>query len=106
MAPKSKFVGRLVALGLAAYFVSKVFVAVDKLQDGKTATSMSTLFEEHRLMPSFSICFRKKRWHYQYKLGVKVNGTEVEQGLNKSRQTLDILSYLNSFSSTLKCSQV
>ena len=87
MAPIFKAIGRLVALGLVAYFVSKVFAAVEKLQNEKTATSTSTLFEEHRLMPSFSICFRNKREYYQY------NGTEVDQGLNKSRQTLNILSF-------------
>ena len=72
----SKAVGRLVALGLVAYFVSKVIIAVDKLQHEKTAVSTTTHYEESRLMPSFSICFRNKKEHYQY------NGTEVELGLN------------------------
>ena len=72
----SKALGRLVALGLVAYFVSKVIIAVEKLQHEKTAVSMTTHYEESRLMPSFSIGFRNRKKHYQY------NGTEVELGLN------------------------
>ena len=72
----SKAVGRLVALALLAFFVSKVIIAVDKLQHEKIAISTSTHFEHSRLMPSISVCFRNKKEHYQY------NGTEVELGLN------------------------
>lgn len=76
----SKAVGRLIALGLVAYFVSKVIIAVGKLQHEKTGVSVTTHLEQSRLMPSFSICFRNNKEHYQY------NGTEVEMGLNTTRQ--------------------
>ena len=49
-------------------------------QDKKTAVSITTHYEESRLMPSFSLCFRNKKEHYQY------NGTGVEIGLNVTRQ--------------------
>ena len=99
----SKAVGRLVALGLVAFFVSKVIIAVGKLQNEKTGLSVTSHFERSRLMPSISICFRKKIWHYEYPncqchynattMSYKChyprcqeNGTGVELGLNVSRQ--------------------
>ena len=84
----SKAAGRLVALGLVAYFVSKVIHAVGKLQHEKTAVSITTHYEESRLMPSFSVCFRNRKEHYQY------NGTEVEMGLNVTRQVLCFVSHI------------
>ena len=77
--PTYKAVGRLVALGLVTYFLSRVFVAVGKLQNAKMGLSVTKHFEKSRLMPSFSICFRNKKEHYGY------NGSEVELGLNISR---------------------
>ena len=64
----SKAIGRLLALGLFIFFVSKVIIAVGKLQNEKTAVSMTTHYEESRLMPSFSICFRNKKTHYPYRI--------------------------------------
>ena len=75
----SKTAGRLVALALVSYFMSKVIIAAGKLQYEKTAVSTIIKFEESRLMPSISICFRNKKGHYQY------NGSEVEVGLNLTK---------------------
>ena len=74
-----KVVGRLVAMGLIIYFLSRVFMAVGKLQNAKMGLSVTKHFEKRRLMPSFSICFRNKKNNYGY------NGSEVEVGLNISR---------------------
>ena len=68
--------GRLLVLVLVTYFISKVVTAVVKLQQEKTALSLTTKYEESRFFPSISICFRNKNENYQY------NGTEVEFGLN------------------------
>ena len=69
---------------LTIIFVYEVLQGIGKLRNSKTAVSTSTYYEDGRIMPSFSICFRNKKEHYQY------YATEVEQGLNKSRQTLNI----------------
>ena len=74
-----KAVGRLVALGLLVYFLSRVFMAVGKLQNAKMGLSVTKHFEKSRLMPSFSICFRNKKEHYGY------DRSDVELGLNISR---------------------
>lgn len=50
------------------------------MQDKKTAVSVTTHYEDSRLMPSFSVCFRNKKENYQY------NGTEVDMGLKVTRQ--------------------
>ena len=72
--------GRLLALGLVTYFISKVIIAIGKLQHEQTGTSLSTKYEEDRLFPSISICFVPKSGHYKY------NGTKVEIGLNLTKQ--------------------
>ena len=77
-----KAAGRLVALSLFAYFLSRVIIAVGKVRGEKTGVSVTTYFENSRLMPSISVCFRK-RTNYEYKYWD--NATEVELALNSSR---------------------
>ena len=69
-----------VALGLLAYFAIKIIFAIKKLQDVKIASVTTTHYEQTRLMPSISICFRR------------INATNKLEGpehaLNESRQAL------------------
>ena len=51
---------RLIGLGLLIFLVTKVFIAVNKLQDEKVATITTRKYENERLFPSMSICFRRK----------------------------------------------
>ena len=51
---------RLVGMGLLIYFISKIVIAVNKLQDKKVATAQTRKYEHVRLFPSISICFRRK----------------------------------------------
>ena len=51
---------RLIGLGLLIYFIMKISIAVNKLQDKKVATATTRRYEHNRLFPSISICFRKK----------------------------------------------
>ena len=72
----SKGVEILLGLFLIGLFISEVVIAFGKWKQDKTSISTSTYYDEYRLMPSFSICFRTNMEHYGY------NGTEVELGLN------------------------
>ena len=60
MAGTAKNSERLVGLGLLIFLVTRVFVAVNKLQDEKVATITTKKYEYRRLFPSLSICFRRK----------------------------------------------
>ena len=51
---------QLVGVGLFIYLVFKLVVAVNKLQDEKVATLTTRKYENSRLFPSMSICFRRK----------------------------------------------
>ena len=61
MASNTKRVGRLLAIGLVAFFIAQVIISVNKLRDKKTAVSATTEYEEKRLMPSISVCFAMKK---------------------------------------------
>ena len=69
---------RLVGFGLLIYLVTKIVIALSKLQDEKIATVTTKKYENERLFPSMSICFRRK-----------INGNlsdNPDHGLNISRQ--------------------
>ena len=67
----------LLGVFLIFVFVYEVLQGIGKLRNSKTAVSTSTYYEDGRIMPSFSICFRSKMDHHDF------NGTtEVEAGLN------------------------
>ena len=69
---------RLIGLGLIIFLFTKVFIAVNKLQDEKVATITTKKYEYRRLFPSMSICFRRK-----------INGNlsdNPDHALNISRQ--------------------
>ena len=51
---------RLIGLGLLIYFIMKLVIAVNKLQDEKVATATTRKYEHERLFPSIDICFRRK----------------------------------------------
>ena len=51
---------RLIGIGLFSYLVYEIVYAVIKLQDGKVATVTTRKYENRRLFPSMSICFRRK----------------------------------------------
>ena len=51
---------RLVGFGLWIYLVTKIVIAVSKLQDEKIATVTTKKYEQERLLPSISICFLRK----------------------------------------------
>ena len=51
---------RLIGMGLFIYLIFKIVVAVNKLQDEKVATLTTRKYENSRLFPSMSICFRRK----------------------------------------------
>ena len=72
--------GRLLSLILAAYFISRVASAVDKLYQEKIGMSVTTHYESSRLMPSISICFRNNKEHGEY------TGKEINRRLNSTRQ--------------------
>ena len=67
----------LLGVFLAFVFVYEVLQGIGKWRNAKTEVSTSTYYEDGRIMPSFSICFRTKLDHHDF------NGTtEVEAGLN------------------------
>ena len=74
--------GRLLVLGLIAYFISKVIISAQKLQHVQIGTSKTTKYEDDRLFPSISICFVPTGPAGNY----KYNGTELEIGLNITKQ--------------------
>lgn len=51
---------RLVGFGLFIYLVTKILIAVSKLQDEKIAIVTTKKYEQERLFPSMSICFKRK----------------------------------------------
>ena len=57
---KAKNSVKLISLGLLIYFMVKIFSAINKLQDQKTAVSTTTKYADKRLHPSISVCFPKK----------------------------------------------
>ena len=61
MASNAKMVGRLLAIGLMAFFIAQVIISVNKLRAKKTAVSATTEYEKNRLMPSISVCFPMKK---------------------------------------------
>ena len=80
----SKGVEMLLGLFLVGLFISEVIIAFGKWKQDKTSISTSTYYDEYRLMPSFSICFRTNMDHYGY------NGTEVERELKITKYDLPI----------------
>ena len=73
--------GFKVSLGgcLLGFFTYEVVAAYVKWKQDKIAVSMSTYYEEGRMMPSFSICFESNRERNEY------TGTNVELELNMTR---------------------
>ena len=84
----AKYSVGLIALGLLIYFITKVVIAIDKLQDEKVTAVSTRKYEHERLFPSISICFRKT--HYS-------NLSDHELVLNISRQVLNDHSNQNHF---------
>ena len=71
---KAKNSVKLISLGLLIYFMVKIFSAINKLQDQKTAASTTAKYSDKRLHPSISVCFWKK------------GNCSLEQVSNASRQ--------------------
>ena len=61
---KAKIVGQILPLILLAFFVTEVVISATKLFDEKIAIVTHTEYEDTRLMPSLSICFRRKLAKY------------------------------------------
>ena len=49
------------ALGLVTFFFVEVIISANKLSDEKTAVSTNKQYEQSRLMPSISVCFKYKK---------------------------------------------
>ena len=74
--------GRILAVGLFAFLMYEVIVSVIKLQSERTSKSAETFYDNIRLMPSVSICFKKKREYYPFD---ENNSTLAELELNSTR---------------------
>ena len=75
----SKMGGRVLSIGLFCYLIAEITFSAVKFHDGRTAVSTTKHYEESRLMPSISLCFRNKFVNYGY------NGSGVELGLNVTK---------------------
>ena len=74
---------RLIGMGLFIYLIFKIVVAVNKLQEEKVATVTTRKYENRRLFPSLSLCFKRK---------IKGNlSNNPDHALNISRQVQFIL---------------
>ena len=74
--------GRILALGLFAFLMYEVIISVKKLQSERTAKSAKKYYDNNRLMPSISICFKKKREQTPFD---ENNSTMAELELNLTR---------------------
>ena len=75
----TKIGGRVLSICLFCYLIAEIAYSAVKFHDGRTAVSTTTHYEESRLMPSVSVCFRNKFDNYGY------NGSNVESGLNATK---------------------
>ena len=75
--------GRLLALGLITFFLIQVIFSANKLREEKTAVSVTTQYDQKRVMPSISVCF-------YYKKAEDYKGHDAEEllqtTLNETRQ--------------------
>ena len=81
MASLIDYGGRILALGLLAFFLVQVIFSAKKLRDEKTAVSTTKQYDERRIMPSISFCF-----HYKKKGGGNSTRVVAEETLKDARQ--------------------
>ena len=72
MASLIDYGGRILALGLLAFFLVQVIFSANKLKEEKIAVSTTTRYDKSRLMPSIAVCF-----HYKKIPLVSTNGSRI-----------------------------
>ena len=83
MAQIARMSVNLVAMCLIGYFIMKIALAVNKLQDAKVGTTTSRQYKRVRFFPSISIC-------YLWKTNIS-NFSNLDHALNTSRYILDVV---------------
>ena len=96
MAKVAKVSVRLLALILFVYFILKIVLAVNKLQDAKVGIATTRRYERARFLPSLSICYRKNNIY---------NTSNPEIALNMSRYMCTTLLKIKLFMQFLYCCQ-